>query len=137
MGNCRCYIDEALAGYCTDITVQMKKDIKITVKDNGRGIPVGIHEKMGRPAVEVIMTVLHAGGKFDGSGYSIRRSAWRRGIWVVNALSTTLDVTVYRDGKIHYQITKRGVPVGDLEIIGETDVGRTTTHFKARSRNFY
>ncbi|WP_129690142.1 DNA topoisomerase (ATP-hydrolyzing) subunit B [Gottfriedia acidiceleris] len=123
-------IDEALAGYCDEINVIIEEDNSITVKDNGRGIPVGIHEKMGRPALEVIMTVLHAGGKFGGGGYKVSGGLHGVGASVVNALSTLLEVHVHREGNIYYQQFAKGVPVADMSIIGESEITGTITHFK-------
>ncbi|KQL41545.1 DNA gyrase subunit B [Bacillus sp. FJAT-25509] len=129
-------IDEALAGYCDEINVTIEEDNSITVKDNGRGIPVGIHEKMGRPALEVIMTVLHAGGKFGGGGYKVSGGLHGVGASVVNALSTLLEVHVHREGTIYYQQFSKGIPVADMSIVGETDVTGTITHFKPDSEIF-
>ncbi|MFF3025576.1 DNA topoisomerase (ATP-hydrolyzing) subunit B [Gottfriedia sp. NPDC057948] len=123
-------IDEALAGYCDEINVIIEEDNSITVKDNGRGIPVGIHEKMGRPALEVIMTVLHAGGKFGGGGYKVSGGLHGVGASVVNALSTLLEVHVHREGNIYYQQFAKGVPVADMSIVGESEITGTITHFK-------
>jgi DNA gyrase subunit B len=124
-------IDEALAGYATDIVVAIEQDNWIRVEDNGRGIPVDTQEKVGKPAVEVIMTVLHAGGKFGGGGYKVSGGLHGVGASVVNALSTTTIVQVHRDGHIHEIIFERGQTVQPLKIIGDTDHNGTTTRFKA------
>ncbi|HHJ4947089.1 TPA: DNA topoisomerase (ATP-hydrolyzing) subunit B [Streptococcus pyogenes] len=122
-------IDEALAGFASHIKVFIEADNSITVVDDGRGVPVDIQAKTGRPAVETVFTVLHAGGKFGGGGYKVSGGLHGVGSSVVNALSTQLDVRVYKNGQIHYQEFKRGAVVADLEVIGTTDVTGTTVHF--------
>ena len=121
-------IDEALAGYCTHIEVTIEKNNSITVKDDGRGIPVDIHPKTGKSTVETVYTVLHAGGKFGGGGYKVSGGLHGVGASVVNALSTYLEVKVYKNGHVYYQkYTNGGHPVEPLKIIGDCDENRTGT----------
>lgn len=132
-------VDESLAGYCDDIEIIINNDNSVTVKDDGRGMPTGIHPKTGISTVETIFTVLHAGGKFGGKGYKVSGGLHGVGASVVNALSEWLEVKVYRDSKVYFQrFEKGGHPVGKLEIIGECDPNRTgtTVTFKPDSTIF-
>ena len=129
-------IDEALAGYCTHIETEILPDNIITVRDNGRGSPTGINEKTGLPAVTVVLTVLHAGGKFGGSGYKVSGGLHGVGSSVVNALSEWLEVEVTQNGHIYSQRFERGIPVNDLHIIGDSDGHGTFIKFKADDEIF-
>lgn len=129
-------IDEALAGHATRISVKMLADGGITVIDNGRGIPTDIHPKTGKSTVETVLTVLHAGGKFGGSGYKVSGGLHGVGVSVVNGLSERLKVTVYRDGKIFEQEYAKGAPIADLKVVGKTDKTGTEITFYADSSIF-
>ena len=121
-------IDEALAGYCNEVKITLHKDNSVTVEDNGRGIPVDIHPKYGKPGVEIVMTTLHAGGKFGNKVYKISGGLHGVGVSVVNALSEWLEVEIKRNGKIYYQRYERGKPVTEIKVIRESrDTGTKIT----------
>lgn len=128
-------IDEALAGYCTHIEVTINKDDSVTVVDDGRGIPVDMHES-GKPAIEVVLTVLHAGGKFGGEGYKVSGGLHGVGVSVVNALSSLMEVEVKRDGKLHQIVFERGYTSKPLQVIGSTEENGTKVHFKPDTEIF-
>src|SRR5215468_10478631 len=126
-------VDEALAGFCDEIQVTIESDGSVTVRDNGRGIPVDMHATTKKPALEVVMTTLHAGGKFDSKTYKVSGGLHGVGVSVVNALSEWCEVEVLKDGKIYRQRYERGKPTGDVQVDGKVEVTKTRGQDEGRA----